>query len=352
MMFFLDEAIAKHRVLFRGTGNSCSFQPATGKMKRIAVFLLILFYGLSVGGCSLARSGVNVPAGPVPQLHIGRLVTEVCRTVQRCHPAEAVLPAPPAYLDALLADNRLVIGLGVGTADLAPVSVSPDPGALFFRSAFRIRNRRISVEARLILDRCGFRQALEECEILFVATHARYGAGPAFLKDGKALPFRMQKTPGYVITMSEDEVSGYQGKVKRTYPGFLKKKKFYDFEPDSTDLDGTVPYPGYQLLVLSTCSSKKHFLDEVTWLRKKNPSTAVFTTGPCAMDPGFRPFKRMLYSILMGNGIKQVVFQMNREYRTIAWENIRKNARTKAKDNKSAWTVVDEMYAIGIHHLN
>lgn len=318
-------------------------------MKNAASLLLILVCAAVICGCSVARTGINQPAESIPKLHIGRMISEVCRTVQRCTPAESRLPERPALLEALLADNLLIIGLGVGTADLAEVSVSSDPDATFYRSEFWIQNRKVSVEARLILNRNDFQQALKECEILFVSAHSRFGAGPAFLMDGKSAPFRMQKTPGYVITMSEDEVCGYPGKVKKTYPGFLKKKNFYDFEPDSTDLDQAVPYPGYQLLVLSTCSSQKHFMDEIKWLRKDYPSAAVFTTRPCAVDPGFRPFKRMLYSLLLGNPIQGVVSDMNREYRDIAWENIRKNARKNVKDNKSAWKVVDEMYVIGIH---
>jgi len=250
----------------------------------------------------------------------------------------------PQDLDKLLADKRLVIGLGVGTTDLAEMVVPSETSGLISMAEYVIQGEKILVEGRLILNKEDFQKALTECEIIFVSTHARFGVGPAFFYDGKANPYRMQRTKGYVVSMSETEVDGYEGTIIRTYDGFLKQKKYFDFDPDSRDLDKAVPFPGYQMIVMSTCSSEKHFLDDIAWLRAKYPTTAIFTTKPCGVDPLFRTFKRMLYGIFRGDEIDRVVEEMNREYISVAWEYMQKNI--------PPWCVIEGMYKIGIHNIN
>jgi hypothetical protein len=308
--------------------------------------LLIVGIILFFTGCASRGLQENVKIDPALEpLQIGKLISQVYKVVQKQSGAEYSLSLEmPQYLDKLLADRRLVIGLGVGTTDLAEMIVPSEASGLISMAEYVIQGEKILVEGRLILNKEDFQKALTECEIIFVSTHARFGIGPAFFDDGKANPYRMQRTDGYVISMSEAEVDGYQGTVIRTYDGFLKQKKYFDFEPDSRDLDAAVPFPGYQMIVMSTCSSEKHFLDDIAWLRTKYPTTAIFTTKPCGVDPLFRPFKRMLYGIFMGDEIDRVVEEMNKEYISVAWEYMQKNI--------PPWCVIEGMYKIGIHNIN
>jgi hypothetical protein len=306
--------------------------------------LLIVVIILSFTGCWGVQKNVkNDPA--LEPLQIGKLISQVYKAVRKHGEDEYFLsPEIPQYLDKLLADRRLVIGLGVGTSDLAEIVVPSEVSGRISMAEYVIRGKKVLVEGRLILNKDDFQKALTECEIIFVSTHARFGIGPAFLHDGKANPYRMQRTDGYVISMSDAEVDGYQGTVIRTYDGFMKQKKYFDFEPDSRDIDKAVPFPGYQMIVLSTCSSEKHFLDDIEWLRAKYPTTAIFTTKPCGVDPLFRTFKRMLYGVFKGDEIDRVVEEMNKEYISVAWEYM--------QENIAPWCVIDEMYKIGIHNIN
>ena len=322
--------------------------PRTEKLMKnyLIMSLLIVSILLFFTGCTIRGLQKNVENKPVLEpLQIGKLISQVYSAVQRQAENEDLHSSEiPLYLDRLLADRRLVIGLGVGTTDLAEIVVPSEVSGCVSMAEYVIQGKKILVEGRLILNENDFQKALTECEIIFVSTHARFGAGPAFFYDGKANPYRMQRTKGYVVSMSEAEVDGYQGSVIRTYDGFLKQKKYFDFKPDSRDLDKAVPFPGYQMIVMSTCSSEKHFLDDIAWLRAKYPTTAIFTTKPCGVDPLFRTFKRMLYGVFKGDEIHRVVEEMNEEYISVAWEYMQKRI--------PPWSVIDGMYKIGIHNIN
>ncbi len=307
--------------------------------------LLIVAIMLFFTGCASRGLHENIKNEPALEpIQIGKLISQVYKVVQKQGENEYSSPKNPRYLDKLLADKRLVIGLGVGTTDLAEMAVPSAASGRISMAEYVIQGEKILVEGRLILNKDDFQKALTECEIIFVSTHARFGIGPAFFNDGKANPYRMQRTKGYVVSMSEAEVDGYEGTIIRTYDGFLKQKKYFDFDPDSRDLDKAVPFPGYQMIVMSTCSSEKHFFDDIAWLRAKYPTTAIFTTKPCGVDPLFRTFKRMLYGIFRGDEIDRVVEEMNREYISVAWEYMQKNI--------PPWCVIEGMYKIGIHNIN
>ena len=233
----------------------------------------------------------------------------------------------PAYVEALLADGRLSIGLGIGTEDLGSVRLPAQQEQRNFRQQLRICGRPVLVEARLILTREEFRQGLAECEILFVTSHSRFGAGPVFLLDGKAYPFLMQTTPGYEIIMPDDEICGYQGRVKRRFYSKDKNKNYTVFEPDGSDLDKARPLHGYQLLVLSTCTSQKHFRDEIQAFRSIYPTTAIFTRRAACLDTGMNIFMRMLAEIFQARPLPVIVSAMNQEYRDVAERQVRKGAR-------------------------
>ena len=309
-------------------------------------FLFIIIIILLSTGCGSRGLQENIIKEPALEpLKIGKIISQVYKVVQKQRKDENSHSLEiPQYLEELLADGHLVVGLGVGTTDLAEIVVPSEVSGRASMDEYVIKDRKVLVEGRLILNKNDFQKALTECEIIFVSTHARFGVGPAFLHDGKANPYRMQRTKDYVITMSDAEVDGYQGTVIRSYDGFMKQKKYFDFEPDSRDLDKAIPFPGYQMIVLSTCSSEKHFLDDIAWLRAKYPTTAIFTTKPCGVDPLFRTFKRMLYGVFKGDKIDRVVEEMNKEYISVAWEYMQKNI--------PPWSVVEKMYKIGIHNIN
>ena len=249
----------------------------------------------------------------------------------------------PDYLEALLADGRLSIGLGIGTEDLGAVRVPAQHEQRTIRRQLRICGRPVLVEARLILTREEFKQGLAECEILFVTSHSRFGAGPVFLLDGKAYPFLMQTTPGYEIIMPDDEICGYPGRVKRRFYNKGKNKNYTVFEPDGSDLDKARPLHAYQLLVLSTCTSLKHFRDEIQSFRSIYPTTAIFTKRAACMDTGMNIFMRMLVGIFQARPLPDIVSAMNQEYLDVAARQVRKGS--------ASWKAVEKMYTLGINTL-
>jgi len=247
----------------------------------------------------------------------------------------------PPYLEMLIADGRISVGLGIGTADLGRVQLPEDPRQWQSSQTCRVFGRDVIIDSRLILTNEDFRAALETCEVLFVASHSRFGAGPVFLHDGKEKPFRMQGTTGYEIIMPDSEVSGYQGTVLRTYHDSVKNKDYTIFAPDSRDLDGSVPLRAYQVLVLATCSSLRHFLDDIQAFRQGYPTTAIFASQPSLVDLDMRVFKRLLYELFRGASAQDIVYGLNEEYRAAAWVEI--------KRGRPPWKIVDNLFSLGIN---
>ncbi len=249
----------------------------------------------------------------------------------------------PAYAASLLADGRLTIGLALGTEDLGRICLPPERGDRSASIRAVVRGRAVTIDACLVLTRAAFRQALADREILFVTSHSRFGAGPVFLLDGKDKPYRMQRTHNYDITMPDSEVSGYDGAVSRVFHDDLRNRDYTVFRPDSTELDASQPLPGYQMLVFSTCTSSRHFLDEIAQFRYPYPTTAVFTSRPCLMDTDMRVFMRLLYEVFSGSPVHDIVTALNGEYRSVAWEHVRKK--------EPPWEVIENLYEIGIHSV-
>ncbi len=271
-------------------------------------------------------------------LNIAEMVSHACQAAVRAGPINR--DCPP-YLEMLIADGRISVGLGIGTADLGRVQLPEDPRHWQSTQSCRLFGRDVIIDARLILTNEDFRAALETCEVLFVASHSRFGAGPVFLHDGKEKPFRMQGTPGYEIIMPDSEVSGYQGTVLRTYHDSVKNKDYTIFAPDSRDLDGSVPLRAYQVLVLATCSSLRHFLDDVQAFRQGYPTTAIFASQPSLVDLDMRVFKRLLYELFRGSSAQDIVYGLNEEYRAAAWVEI--------KRGRPPWKIVDNLFSLGIN---
>jgi hypothetical protein len=313
----------------------------TAQRNTILVAATLVITGLVlVSGCTSAGPQVRaVPAVPDAAIRIDKLIAAAYWTAR-----DTTKTAPAYYqkhIESLLADSRLTIGLGVGTEDLGNITVPEQQEDRVSRQMFSFFGRTVTVEGRLIVTNSEFQKALAECEILFVSSHSRFGAGPVFLKDGKAKPYRMQRKQNYDIIMPESEVSGYHGRVKRAFFDPVKGKQYTVFEPDSSDLDSATPLHGYQMLVLSTCTSRKHFLDDIAQFRGMYPTTAIFTTRPCCMDTGMEVFVRFLAEVFQGKSIEAVVGGMNEEYNVIA----RRKMRLKIKP----WKVIENLYAVGIN---
>lgn len=310
--------------------------PMRGRM--CFCLLLCALIGCALWGCGPHRA---VPIGTPAPLSICDLVERAYR-VSRTVASDS--QQAPDYCARLLEDDILTVGLGIGTADLGFVNVPAGNSHRCCRLTRQLYNRTVEIRARMILTRADFSDALTECEIIFVTSHSRYGAGPVFLLDGKDKPFRMQYTPGYEIVMPDAEVSGYPGQVIRRYHDPARGTGYTVFAPDSTELDQSRPLPGYQLLVLSTCTSAKHFLDEIAAFRSGFPTTAVFTGRACLMDTDMRIFMRLLAGVFAALPIQDVVAGMNREYRDVAWSNVRQG--------RPPWNVIGELYRIGLHTVD
>jgi hypothetical protein len=271
-------------------------------------------------------------------LHISELVNRACLAADRVGPLTG--DCPP-YLETLIADGRITVGLGLGTPDLGRMQLPEDSSQWKSVQSCRIFGRDVIIDARLILTNEDFRVALETCEVLFVASHSRFGAGPVFMHDGKEKPFRMQGTPGYEIIMPNSEVEGYQGTVLRAYRDSVKNKDYTVFAPDSRDLDKSSPLRDYQVLVLSTCSSRRHFLDDIQAFRKDYPTTAIFTNTSALMDRKMRVFQRLLYELFRGAPAQDIVKGLSEEYRAAAWSEM--------KRGRPPWRIVDNLFTLGIH---
>jgi len=297
--------------------------------------MIIALHGCSgSGGTGTKRSN----ASPAP-VRIDALVASAYWLARDA--AKAKQPLCPEYVRALLADGRLTIGLGIGTEDLGEVVIPEEPRDRVCKQKFMLCGCTVVVEGRLITTNDEFTAALGECELLFIQSHSRFGAGPVFYYEGKARPYRMQDQQHYEIRMPEDEVSGYHGKVMHAYFDTRRGKQYTVFAPDSTDLDAAVPLHGYQVVVLSTCTSLKHFRDTISRFRSSYPTTAIFTTQPCCMDTSMEVFISFLAAVFQGKPVNAVVQDMNRTYQAFA--------ERRVKMKIPPWKVVEHLYTVGIN---
>lgn len=300
---------------------------------------LITFFLMLQGAVASAAALVQ-PKGYPQVIRLNELI-EFAQTMAGANSGSS--EPLPAYAEALLADGRLSIGLGLGSEDLGAVRLPPAHERQTVIKKTRIGSRPVELEARFILSREDFRRALGDCEIVFVTSHSRYGAGPVFRNDGLARPFLMQKTTGYEIIMPDREVCGFSGKIKRQFYNSDQGAYYTVFEPDGSDLDSARPLHGYQMLVLSTCSSMQHFADEIKNFRSIYPTAAIFTRQAACLDTGMNVFIRLLSEIFQARELPDIVAALNQEYSAAAGRQLRKGSR--------AWKQTEAMYRLGINTL-
>jgi len=291
---------------------------------------------LLVTSCAGRHAGQAESSGSQP-LYIAELVDSACRAAE--HAGSRTRHCPP-YLEMLAADGRITVGLGIGTPDLGRLRLPEYQRQWKSEQSCRLFGRDVVIDARLILTNEEFRTALRECEVVFVASHSRFGAGPVFLHDGKGEPFRMQTTAGYEIIMPDSEIAGYQGRVLRTFHDGAKNKNYTVFAPDGRDLEQSVPLHAYQLIVMGTCSSMNHFLDDIRAFRQGYPTTAIFVTRPSLVDTGMRVFKRLLYEVFRGASEQDIVCGLNAEYRAVAWSEMQRG--------RPPWKIVEDLFTLAI----
>jgi hypothetical protein len=328
--------------------KQCLEEPASVYSCRLSAnragLLLLILLSAAVCACGVKSGTLPVRRACPETLDLNMLVSRAYASAVRTSDADvAGAGGMPAYLQALLADGRISIGLGIGTEDLGMICLPPDETEHRFSATVRLQGMDAGVDVRLILTRDDFRAALAECEIIFITSHSRFGAGPVFLHDGKDKPFRMQTTSGYEIVMPQSEVGGYGGEIVRTFRNEVRKKDYTVFAPDSTELDASRPLPGYQMIVFSTCSSRRHFRDDIARFRRPYPTTAIFTRRSCLMDTSMRVFIRLLYGVFAAQPVEEVVDGLNAEYTAVAWQHVR--------EHTPPWQVIDKLYTLGLHTL-
>ena len=91
-------------------------------------------------------------------LYIADLVNRACLAAVRAGPHTE---GCPPYLERLIADGRITVGLGIGTPDLGRVQLPDDPSQWKSTRSCRLFGRDIIIDARLILSNGDFRAALE-----------------------------------------------------------------------------------------------------------------------------------------------------------------------------------------------
>ena len=165
-------------------------------------FIIVVFLFLTMGCTTAFLPGTGCYTEQANILKIGKLIFHAYESARKEISKKDTSQIPlQKYMETLIADGRVTVGLGIGTQDLGKVFVPERVDDRISRAEYMICGKKVLVEARLILTRDEFQKALSECEIIFVTSHSRFGAGPVFLNDGKAKPFKMQQTENYEIIM-------------------------------------------------------------------------------------------------------------------------------------------------------
>jgi hypothetical protein len=166
-----------------------------------------------------------------------------------------------------------------------------------------IDGKEIIIDITVVTNKEQLLKAFNEREVIFVYSHSRYGNGWALHEEGLDEPFRMQAD---TIKIPKNQMHGYEGQIIGESGGY------YILKGNTEDLDMVVPYPGYQLIVGLSCTSKGQFMKELVKMRAGNPSTMILTTNAGGfLEMRFTIFKRFLAGVLVGEDMKKLVSGMN-----------------------------------------
>lgn len=216
----------------------------------------------------------------------------------------------PSYHDLLFEDGRLTIALCIGTEDLVNNFYDETGGGDLLRvmveryiAPINVYGREIIIDAVVVDNKEELISALGERELIFVYSHSRYGNGWALHEDGLDEPFRMQSDP---IRIPKKQLHSYKGEI------VSESSTHYHLAPNTDDLDRVVPYPGFQIIVGLSCTSKKHFMKELLKMREGNPSLMILTVGAGSfIEMRYKIFKRFFAGIVTGEPISEIVSAMN-----------------------------------------
>jgi hypothetical protein len=295
---------------------------------------------LALGGCATAPPVAAIP--PYTPLYgvFANYITEQC-IADVLPTLPAVAPEKlPRYWHALMDDGILTVALCIGTEDLVNKIYDEKGGGRVLDVMVRdakipvtMYGKPIIIDITVVTTKEQLIKAFNEREVIFVYSHSRYGNGWALHEEGLDDPFKMQAD---TIKIPKNQMHGYQGQVIGESGGY------YLLKANTEDLDKVVPYPGYQLIVGLSCTSKAQFMKELLKMRAGNPSTMILTTNAGGfLEMRFTIYKRFLAGILAGEDMKKLVSGMNDTWQKVpdVFFDI-----YKIKTNVKAYRVIDYSY--------
>ncbi len=263
-----------------------------------------------LGGCVTVPSQPVYPAyTPLYGVFANYIVDQGLETVLPTLPAEP--PANlPAYWHALMDDGVLTVALCIGTEDLVNKIYDEKGGGAVLDVKVRdakipatVYGKPIVIDITIVTNKEQLIKAFNEREVLFVYSHSRYGNGWALHEAGLDEPFLMQSDN---VKIPKNQMHGFQGQIIGNSGGY------YILKGSTEDLDKVVPYPGYQLIVALSCTSKGHFMKELLKMRAGNPTTMILTTNAGGfLEMRFTIFKRFLAGVVAGEDMKKLVSGLN-----------------------------------------
>jgi hypothetical protein len=306
---------------------------------RLGVVMILLLLVLS--GCATvpAETTYIPPYTPLYGVFANYITEQCIQDVLPTLPAVAPEKLPPHW-HALMDDGILTVALCIGTEDLVNKLYDEKGGGGVLDVKVRdakipvtIHDKKIIIDITVVTTKEQLIKAFNEREVIFVYSHSRYGNGWALHEEGLDEPFLMQAD---TIRIPKNQMHGYQGQIIGESGGY------YLLKPNTTDLDKVVPYPGYQLIVALSCTSKGQFMKELVKMRAGNPSTMILTTNAGGfLEMRFTIFKRFLAGILTGEDMKKLVSGMNDTWQKVpdVFFDI-----YKIRTNVKAYRVIDYSY--------
>ncbi len=302
--------------------------------------VILLSTLLVLAGCATVPAEVAIPPyTPLYGVFINYIIDQALEPLLPTLPAEPPATLPP-YWHALMDDGILTVALCIGTEDLVNKIYDEKGGGGVLDVKVRdakipvtIYGKKVIIDATVVTNKEQLLKAFNEREVIFVYSHSRYGNGWALHEQGLDEPFLMQADN---VKIPKNQMHGYQGKVIGESGGY------YILKGSTEDLDKVVPYPGYQVIVALSCTSKGHFMKELLKMRAGNPSTMILTTNAGGfLELRFTIFKRFLTGIIAGEDMKKLVSGMNDTWQKVPDVFFE---MYKVRTNVKAYRVIDYSY--------
>ena len=225
----------------------------------------------------------------------------------------------PRYHELLFEDGLLTVALCIGTEDLVDTNYDERGGGRIlevdigeYAIPLNLYGREVIIDTVVVNNKEDLIKAFHEREVIFVYSHSRYGNGWALHQDGLDDPFRMQSDP---IRIPIKELHGLEGEVVKMTSSHCYLK------PNTGDIDRVIPYPGFQIIVGLSCTSKGHFMKELLKMRGGYPSLMILTTGAGSfLEMKFKIFSSFLENLIVGEEITDIVSTMNDVWQRIPQE--------------------------------